>query len=98
MPRKANLSSSQVDGGANEQGLLTFLASTTFALQPILPDMSCWYSVGQGPSQTERFVLVCKIIRKFIIPRSDGFRPKTDNKAELRQALRKMNVNTTCQT
>ena len=39
--RRANLSSSQVDGGANEPAILMFSAVTTFALQSILPDIRC---------------------------------------------------------
>ena len=39
--KRANLSFSQVDGGANEPVLLMSSALTTFALQSILPDIRC---------------------------------------------------------
>ena len=39
--RKANLRLSQVEGGANEPGLLMFSALTTLVHQSILPDIFC---------------------------------------------------------
>ena len=36
-----------------------------------------------------------KIVRKFLVERSNGFRPETDNKAKLRQDFRDIDISGT---
>ena len=45
-----------MDGGANEPGLLTFSALTTFALQSNLPDTSRWYNLTGGATASAMVV------------------------------------------